>query len=246
MKVTTMVQEILRRWKRTSENLSKEVFETITKEFMDNLRAMGYGTDWRKNVLKSALKGYRNLLTDRSKGRTERNRWGHTTFTKRRAMKLSGAASWFQLEKEENSREHPGRKGRGRKKEKENPEAVMFVPHTPGGILRKKLQGINEVGKGCKVRYIENVGPTMKDLLVVTKPWGTGCNREDCFLCRTGGKGDCMTQGVTYRIDCLSCKEEQGRTVTYFGESARTCYDRGGEHWRAWKKGQKESVLTIH
>ena len=64
--------------------------------------------------------------------------------------------------------------------------------------------------------------------------------------CQADGKGDCMNEGMRYRIDSITCKEERGITVRYYGESTRTLYDRGGDHWRAWRTGQKDSVLTIH
>ena len=44
----------------------------------------------------------------------------------------------------------------------------------------------------------------------------------------------------------MTCKEERKKTVSYFGESARTSYDRGSEHWKAWKNREKDSVLTLH
>ena len=121
----------------------------------------------------------------------------------------------------------------------------MFVPNNPQGELRRKLQVINETG-GIEVKYKKRIGPSMKDMLVRGKPWGSRCNREDCFICQTQGKGDCMNQGMKHKIDCITCKEERGRTVIYYGESARTQYDRGEDHWRAWRTGQKDSVLTIH
>ena len=54
-----------------------------------------------------------------------------------------------------------------------------------------------------------------------------------------------MKQGITYRIDCVLCKEEE-KVVTYFGESARTMYDRGAEHLSAMRAGDPESVLVQH
>ena len=53
----------------------------------------------------------------------------------------------FQVDGEEREREMAGRdRGNGRKrKEKGKSEAVMCIPHTPKGELRRKLQGINEM-----------------------------------------------------------------------------------------------------
>ena len=54
-----------------------------------------------------------------------------------------------------------------------------------------------------------------------------------------------MRQGGLYRIDCLNCKTEEKQS-TYFGESARTLYDRGTEHLAALRRGDPESVLVEH
>ena len=54
-----------------------------------------------------------------------------------------------------------------------------------------------------------------------------------------------MKQNVTYRIDCQICKAS-GKETTYFGESARTMYDRGQEHLSALNSRDPNSVLVQH
>ena len=73
-KGTTMVSEILLSWKRTSDNLAEEVFNHITRQFMKDLIDMGHSESWRRNVLQSALKGCKKIMSDRREGKTERNR----------------------------------------------------------------------------------------------------------------------------------------------------------------------------
>ena len=70
-KVITMVSEILKRWKRTSENLSSESFRIITRQLMNYLLAMGYNEEWRRNIIKNAITGYRSIFSDRNDGRTK-------------------------------------------------------------------------------------------------------------------------------------------------------------------------------
>ena len=62
---------------------------------------------------------------------------------------------------------------------------------------------------------------------------------------RTASLAQLGTQGVTYRIECTTCKEE-GVAVSYIGESARTMYDRGAEHLDAWRREDEASVLVEH
>ena len=54
-----------------------------------------------------------------------------------------------------------------------------------------------------------------------------------------------MTQGIVYEINCRIC-QKSGLEVKYYGESARTSYDRGVEHLYALEKMNKESPLVEH
>ena len=49
--------------------------------------------------------------------------------------------------------------------------------------------------------------------------------------------------GVVYAITCKICKDAQ-RDVQYFGESARTSFDRGLDHQNALVKRDLESPLV--
>ena len=50
-KVVTFTAVIIRRLKCTKTAVSKESFETILIEYMDNITAMGYSKKWREEVL---------------------------------------------------------------------------------------------------------------------------------------------------------------------------------------------------
>ena len=54
-----------------------------------------------------------------------------------------------------------------------------------------------------------------------------------------------MKEGVVYRMTCMNC-EEKGSKTLYFGESARTPYDRGAEHLAAIRRMDSESPLVEH
>ena len=101
-----------------------------------------------------------------------------------------------------------------------------------------------EAAFSTRFKYVETTGQSLIHTLGVMDPWETPCNREQCFPCQTR-EGKCMSQGVNYKITCLECKKEDKETV-YWGESARTGYDRGWEHWNALKRNNKESPLVEH
>ena len=52
-------------------------------------------------------------------------------------------------------------------------------------------------------------------------------------------------QGVVYKVTCLLCMEAEVKT-DYIGESARTAYDRGGEHWAAIGRGDQSNPMVEH
>ena len=54
-----------------------------------------------------------------------------------------------------------------------------------------------------------------------------------------------MVQGVVYRILCNLCGEE-GVKTEYVGETARTSYDRGEEHWNALETGDSSNPMVEH
>ena len=64
------------------------------------------------------------------------------------------------------------------------------------------------------------------------------CNKEDCIVCTSGGKGNCRAMNVVYNIVCDDCNE------VYIGETAIYTYSR--EHMKDLeKKYVYKSVYTI-
>ena len=61
-KVATATAEVLRRLKRTSTFLGGSTFKETLTEYMDDLTGMGYPLDWRKEVVRAALRCYKKIL----------------------------------------------------------------------------------------------------------------------------------------------------------------------------------------
>ena len=66
------------------------------------------------------------------------------------------------------------------------------------------------------------------------------CEREDCPVCSTGGKGPCDGESVTYEIKCIQCNS------VYVGETARSAYTRGKEHTKSLNNKEERSALWKH
>ena len=100
-------------------------------------------------------------------------------------------------------------------------KTVLFVQSTPGGILKN---AVNEVVKksGLKVRVVEKGGRKLQSLLTKSDVTGSAqCGRDECVICRSGGKGPCSKEGVCYSVTCVKCLEI-GRTSRMFGETGRS------------------------
>ena len=149
--------------------------------------------------------------------------------------------TWRTLEREKERRE---KKNNWYKKG--GYESVMFVPATPGSILKKRYE-IEVAKSGLKIRIVEKAGTSLKQQLQRSDPFKPlRCDRENCFVCTSGGKGSCKTMGVNYQISCEECEEMDSTERDYKGETSRTSYVRGGEHLDDFDKRREKSVLWKH
>ena len=249
-KVATMVAEIRRRWKNTWLGASKATYEEITKSFMDDLSAMGYTKPWKEKVLEKALVGYGRILTKVRLGETLRNRGAKSTEIQRRYKKLCGNTGWFRDELETGecteSEDTSQRQKRWRKAQNQRRvESVMFIPLTKGSELKQRLNEMEcNIPFKSKFKYQEVTGTSILGALNRQDPWGEHCGRINCFNCQTK-TWQCTKQGIVYEITCQVCKSKEV-TSSYFGESARTSFDRGLEHLMALRRMNKESPLVEH
>ena len=123
---------------------------------------------------------------------------------------------------------------------KGNYSSVIFVPATPESSLKRSLN--EDVKKsGLRIRIVETSGMGVKRVLQRSDPFKKRkCERECCFVCRTGGRGPCDSCGVTYEIKCQTCEQK------YVGETARSAFTRGKELLDGMDKAVSQSVLRRH
>ena len=83
-------------------------------------------------------------------------------------------------------------------------EAVIFVPATPNSQLQKYQMEIKR--QGFKIKVVKKAGVPIRRLLQKSDPFKPRqCEREDCQVCWTEGKGPCNRESVTYEIKCIGC-----------------------------------------
>ena len=129
------------------------------------------------------------------------------------------------------------------------PEAVVFVAHTPGGELRKILQKnddeLAETLGTRRVKFVERGGTSLQAILCQSNPWGKKhCNRV-CHMCDNGDLGNCRVESVVYEIRCDVC-EREGKRRVYVGETGKSAWERADQHWREWRAKKEGNALHKH
>ena len=76
--------------------------------------------------------------------------------------------------------------------------------------------------------------------------WGP-CGREACLVCEHGSDpvSKCKQRNIVYKTSCKECKAK-GLEINYYGESARTSYERGKEHMKDYLDQSEESHMMKH
>ena len=120
-------------------------------------------------------------------GKTDIHRSAKSTAGFRRWKKVMGPCQWFKTKKSEEDQQSGGGGGRKKSKRKKDlwtPEGVMFIPTTPRGALKKKLQDMDQaVGFKNRCRYVETVGQSILSILFNKDPWKMPCGQPKCLLC---------------------------------------------------------------
>ena len=138
---------------------------------------------------------------------------------------------------------------------------ILFCPPSPDSQLAKALRKIVQEeteNKGWSVKVVERAGVKLLYQLPGLKE-PLDCNKDDCFLHKTGGKGDCRKEGLLYKGTCLTCLEKGPRSEIdkdgkvkllegdrkggvksmYWGESSFGAFIRGRQHLKALEKPKK-------
>ena len=142
--------------------------------------------------------------------------------------------------------------------------AVLFVENTKGGALAKSLREVIERLKGIlgySIKVVERSGTPLRMMFPLTRIGeNKECGKEDCTTCYQDSRGEslppCSKRGVLYENICLKCNPGvgEGKQLSpplnppsiYIGETSRSLYERGKEHWRDFRTGQEDSHIRKH
>ena len=205
-KRTVLSQEMLRILLHCSRYLTWDVVSEHINKFMKKLQYSGYTQPFRYNVYNSAKKAFQTTEEKENLGTRPINRTKDWRRNKQEEQKLIKKRMWY--------------KNGGF-------DSVLFVPSTPNGELKNAYQ--REIMKsGHRIKVVEKSGTTLKRQLQVSNPFRPQqCGRDNCFVCSSGGTGNCYSEGVTYEIDC---EGECNKDDEYRGESGGNGFTRGLKH----------------
>ena len=259
-KISSLTQDLIRRLVNTCQETTQEDKNEIVEAFIKRLEVSGYKKDQVGEIIESGLKGYITKLENAEKDGRGLHRSATSTLASRQKKKLTAKTSWYKKsrKKEEDLKEskiQAGKRkkvGEVKKKDAQNEtKSILFVPRTKGGELAKRLRKEEEVlaqVTGYKVKIVERSGKMLKRILHRSNPWaGEDCQREDCSVCQGAeeNSGDCKRRNITYKTTCLECKKK-GKEVCYYGESARSAFERGKEHFSDYEKMSTSSHMVKH
>jgi len=104
-------------------------------------------------------------------------------------------------------------------------DTVLFIPVTKNSTLKKEMQAYVKK-EGGKIKVIERAGRRIGKLLQVNDPFKEKqCNKNNCMLCKSSGKGNCRSTGIVYEISC-----EGECPFTYHGQTSSNAFTRGLKH----------------
>ena len=186
VKVTTMVQEVIRRLRNMSKWVKREGVQEEMTKFCVKMKMSGYKEGVRRDVLLSGIKGYERMKSNHEEGKRYMYRKQEEGKEVRWTRKISGKESRYKGKGEggeEGEEITIGKKGkyvggvwwrtdvnrekeRVKKRVKEDPEVVVFIPHTPNGILKERLQEkdrkmVEAMGMR-RIKFVEREGRPLK------------------------------------------------------------------------------------
>ena len=205
-KRTILTQEMLRILLHCSRLIPWESVCKHLNNFTKKMQYSGYNQAFRYDVTRSAVNAYQTLME---------NEANHI-------RPIYRPKDWHKeerMEQKERKRREWYKQG--------GFDTVLFIPTTPGGKLKHMYE--KEIRQsGIRMKVVERTGRTLKSQLQTSNPFHQGgCERENCFICTTTGKGNCATESITYKIQCGGgdCTRNQ-----YKGETAGNGFTRGSKH----------------
>ena len=140
-------------------------------------------------------KTFEDILTKHETGEKPLHRDREYKKEERKKAKENKVKSWYKK-----SRQH---------------DSVMFIPITPGGVLKERIQKRIE-GGNLKIKLVEFTGPKIID--IVKQKVGGGrddrCGQEDCFVCSGENAKNCRKKMLSTRLSAKLVQQMESAVST--------------------------------
>ena len=204
MKMQCLANDCTRRMLTTSEQVPPSTRCQILDDYGQKLSNSGYNPAQIRKIISNGVKAYERKLGEASRKGTGVHRTAEESSGTRRRLKLIGKSSWFkpkpgssQGDKPDSSESKiPGSMPSSQEDNSARVEgdtdklkvrSVIFVPHTPGGTLAKRLRELLlrlAPMMGFKIKVAEQAGTHLRNKFSLTRLWeGMKCGRNDCVTC---------------------------------------------------------------
>ena len=187
---TVLTQDLLRILLRCSPELPWNEKKKHVEEYVLRMQFSGYEETVRKEIVRSAIKAYESI----NKKVAEKERPLYRTKTWRQKKRLKDKrkkkTNWYKKNKG------------GKRDDKNEYKSVLFVQSTRGSVLKRIYEQV--IGKSrCNVKVIERAGRSVCQKLQKSYPFKKDkCTVNDCFVCLSEGKGNCLRENINYEIEC--------------------------------------------
>ena len=270
-KIQILSNDLVRRFRNTSQELGREQYSTIIDGYAQKLINSGYGTTQTKKILVNGIRGYHGkVLKCRELGK-RLHRTAEESSSSRIKKKLLSKANWFRGSNKETLTHRVAGKGAGQRSmndkevtdKKLKTRSVLFVEQTPHGELARQLRELMsrlEPTLGFRIKIVERAGKSLASTFSQASIWeGSHCGRPECITCNQEAEEmpPCSTSSVVYENICHTCnpsalkkgelRSQEGELPSiYVGETSRTVQERGLEHWGAWRRREENGHIMKH
>ena len=129
----------------------------------------------------------------------------------------------------------------------------MFVEATEDDELLKmfkETEAKHKISENHRIKFVTKSGIKLKHLVEKKDPFSKECNGNDCQPCvssreKSKKPSNCKKNRICYEARCRKCDEE-GKTKTYHGETARNLHVRAKEHYNAFNNKSEKSFMHKH
>ena len=180
---SVMVEEVLRRLRNCSPEMSWEEKGAHLTEFAKEMKNSGHKEKFREEVMNTAVKKYERDLVDHESGKKNmyRNREEREIEKEQKGGEMK-KDSWFRK--------------RGSEKQQKT-TSILRVPYTEG-ILKKEIQKVIVTARqpeGTNAAAYEDNGDKLHHQLVRPDPFpAITCGRTECKTVVEGVEGECSVE----------------------------------------------------